>query len=56
MTGDLAWIRWSPETLAAERAKGRAVFVNYTTLGCITCDTNEARVFKAPSGSDQVDR
>ncbi|MDB6069595.1 MAG: dsbD [Verrucomicrobiales bacterium] len=53
-TGNLEWLRWSPETLAAERAKGRAVFVNYTTLGCITCDTNETRVFKAPSGSDQV--
>jgi thiol:disulfide interchange protein len=53
MTGNLGWTRWSPETLAAERAKGRAVFVNYTTLGCITCDTNETRVFKA-AGSDQV--
>ncbi len=53
MTGNLGWTRWSPETLAAERAKGRAVFVNYTTLGCITCDTNEARVFKA-AGSDLV--
>ena len=53
MTGDLAWIRWSPEALAAERAKGRAVFVNYTTVGCITCDLNEGRVFKS-LGSDQV--
>ncbi len=53
-TGSLAWTPWSPETLAAARAQGRAVFVDYTTLGCITCDTNEARVFKAPIGSDQV--
>jgi thiol:disulfide interchange protein len=49
----LDWIRWSPETLAAERSKGRAVFVNYTTLYCITCDTNDARVFNGP-GSDAV--
>ncbi len=53
-TGSLAWTPWSPEALAAARAQGRPVFVDYTTLGCITCDTNEARVFKAPIGSDQV--
>jgi thiol:disulfide interchange protein DsbD len=53
-TGDLVWTRWSPETLAAERAKGRAVFVDYTTLGCYTCDVNEANVFKSPKGSDKV--
>jgi thiol:disulfide interchange protein/DsbC/DsbD-like thiol-disulfide interchange protein len=53
MTGNLGWTKWSPEVLAAERAKGRAVFVNYTTVGCITCDTNELRVFKSP-GSDAV--
>lgn len=53
-TGDLAWTRWSPETLAAERGKGRAVFVDYTTLGCYTCDVNEANVFKSPKGSDKV--
>ena len=53
MTGGLAWTRWSPETLAAERAKGHAVFVNYTTLGCPTCDINERNVFKLP-GSDKV--
>lgn len=53
MTGDLAWNRWSPATLAAERAKGRAVFVDYTTINCSTCEVNEKRVFKSP-GSDAV--
>ena len=53
MTGGLAWTSWSPEALAAERAKGRAVFVDYTTLGCPTCDINERNVFKLP-GSDKV--
>ncbi|MES2707283.1 MAG: protein-disulfide reductase DsbD domain-containing protein [Verrucomicrobiota bacterium] len=53
MTGDLAWTRWSPEALAAERAKKRAVFVNYTTINCSTCEVNEKRVFKSP-GSDAV--
>lgn len=52
MTGALGWTKWSPATLAAERAKGRAVFVNYTTVGCITCDTNELRVFKSPGSAE----
>ena len=56
MTGTLSWTKWSPEALAAERAKGRAVFVNYTTLGCITCDTNELRVFKSPGSSAVIDK
>ncbi|RYD32818.1 MAG: hypothetical protein EOP86_14805, partial [Verrucomicrobiaceae bacterium] len=53
MTGDLAWETWSPAKLAAERAKGRAVFVDYTTINCYTCELNERKVFKSP-GSDTV--
>jgi thiol:disulfide interchange protein DsbD len=53
MTGDLAWDRWSPEKLAEERAKGRAVFVDYTTINCYTCELNERNVFKSV-GSDAV--
>lgn len=45
--GGLEWTRWSPEVLAAERAKGHAVFVNYTTLNCYTCEVNEKAIFKS---------
>jgi len=53
ITNGLEWTRWSPETLAAERAKGRPVFVDYTTINCYTCEVNERVVFKSP-GSDKV--
>ena len=47
LIGGLEWTRWSPEALAAERAKGRAVFVNYTTINCYTCEVNEKAIFKS---------
>ena len=53
VTNGLEWIRWSPGALAAERAKGRPVFVDYTTINCYTCEVNERVVFKSP-GSDKV--
>ena len=53
VTNGLEWTRWSPEALAAERAKGRAVFVDYTTINCYTCEVNERVVFKSV-GSDKV--
>ena len=32
---------WSPERLAALRAEGRPVFVNFTAAWCVTCQVNE---------------
>ena len=33
---------WSPERLAALRAEGRPVLVNFTAAWCVTCKVNEA--------------
>jgi thiol:disulfide interchange protein DsbD len=32
---------WSPERVAALRAEGRPVFVNFTAAWCVTCQVNE---------------
>lgn len=32
---------WSPEKVAALRAEGRPVFVNFTAAWCVTCQVNE---------------
>lgn len=53
VTGNLAWTRWSPETLAAERAKGNAVFVDYSTVGCVTCVVNENGTLSLDSVSEK---
>ena len=37
----LAYEPYTPERLAALRAEGRAVFVNYTAAWCVTCQVNE---------------
>lgn len=34
-------VAWSPEALAAARAEGRPVFVNFTAAWCVTCQVNE---------------
>ncbi len=52
--GGLEWTSWSPEALAAERAKGRAVFVNYTTINCYTCEVNEKRVFRSDAFTSKI--
>ena len=38
----LASVAWSPERLAALRAEGRPVLVNFTADWCLSCKTNEA--------------
>jgi len=44
------WIEWSPETVAALRAEGRPVYVDFTARWCVTCQVNKSVVF----GSDRV--
>jgi thiol:disulfide interchange protein len=49
---------WSPARVAALRAEGRSVFVNFTAAWCITCKANELssmqsrRVAQAFAGAD----
>ena len=38
------WIPFTPETLEAELAKGRAVFIDFTAAWCVTCKFNKATV------------
>ena len=41
----VTWEQWSPEAVAAARAAGRTVYVDFTARWCATCQTNKAAVF-----------
>jgi len=45
--GALASQPWSPEKLAALRAAGRPVLVNFTAAWCVTCQVNERIAFSS---------
>lgn len=40
-TAQVPYEPWSPERVAALRAEGRPVFVNFTAAWCVTCQVNE---------------
>jgi thiol:disulfide interchange protein DsbD len=40
---------FSPERLAAARAEGRPVFVNFTAAWCVTCQVNERAALSSPA-------
>jgi thiol:disulfide interchange protein/DsbC/DsbD-like thiol-disulfide interchange protein len=42
------WEHWSPEAVAAARAAGRTIYVDFTARWCATCQTNKAAVFTSP--------
>lgn len=46
---DGLWGAWSPAAVAALRAEGKPVFVNYTAAWCISCKVNEKLVFDRDS-------
>lgn len=43
--GGLTWEAWSPEKVAALRAEGKTVYIDYTAKWCFTCQVNK-RVYK----------
>lgn len=45
--GELAWEPWTESTVAAHRAQGHAVFVDFTAAWCITCQVNERVVLSS---------
>lgn len=50
---DIVWEPWSAERVAALRAEGRPIYVDFTARWCFTCQTNKAAVFAGP-GSGEV--
>ena len=48
----LAYEAYTPERLAALRAEGRAVFVNYTAAWCVTCQVNERVAFSTRTAAE----
>ena len=40
---------WSPERVAALRAEGRPVFINFTAAWCVTCQVNDAAAIARPA-------
>ena len=47
--------RWSPEQVAALRAEGRPVLVNFTAAWCITCKVNERVALDTDAVRDALD-
>jgi len=45
----IAWQPWSPEAVAAARAAGRPVLVDFTARWCLTCQVNKKFALEVPS-------
>lgn len=55
-TAAVPYQAWSPERLAAARAAGRPVLVNFTAAWCVTCKLNERTSLTAPGVAEAFRR
>lgn len=44
---DIVWEDWSTDRVAALRAEGRSIYIDFTARWCFTCQTNKAAVFSS---------
>ncbi|MBI1405224.1 MAG: thiol:disulfide interchange protein [Caulobacter sp.] len=51
---DVPYEAWSPERLAALRAEGRPVLVNFTAAWCVTCQVNEKVALSTPEVAEAL--
>jgi len=49
-------VAWTPATLAAQRARGKPVFVNFTASWCITCQVNDRAALSTPAVREALAR
>jgi len=52
--GRVGWEPFSPERLAALRASGKPVFVNFTAAWCVTCLVNERVALRSAAVADAL--
>ncbi len=52
--GMVGWEPFSRERLAALRASGKPVFVNFTAAWCVTCLVNERVALRSPAVADAL--
>ncbi len=55
-TAEVPYEAWSPERVAALRAEGRPVFVNFTAAWCVTCQVNERTSLSTKTVADALAR
>ncbi len=53
-TANVPYESWSPERLAALRAEGRPVLVNFTAAWCVTCQVNEKVALSTPQVAEAL--